>query len=860
VRLARRGLVAFALLAASGCARGHTPAFDPTFPDNDAARGRLIAARLASASPAITASEPLLVATSEGAEPTVFAYDIAKAAVRWRVALRAESRPELLGDLVMSTSGGELVALDRAIGALRWRAPIEGCAYLGAARDGDRLFAACAGAGATRASSVLAFDANSGRALWRRDAQGEVGRPAARDGVVLVPWQHQNLTLLDARDGRELLRLRSEDDVIDWVRADARGTFFGQRALYRLGSAGYAGKRDGASFVATHGEALPANPSAMESAFSPQPGTRSARGRIALHLEPEAIGAGGVRIAYDRYYFVFYRYVFAYDASGALRWSRLLDRDAIAGQALAAGLGLALEDGQVLLLAQDNGDTLLSQRTGVALGSATLSLAGLPAPAAARGEAPEAALRHGLTAIALDTDSRLVPARAYAVQRLAALTDPEVTRELLDVYSQSSTPPDLKRAVADALRTRRTGLEYLIDALLARYDFLDQTRPAPLAVIVPALVDAHETRAVPNLITRLRDHETPSAVVPALVHAIAVLGDDSAVPPVLAWLRMYRADSALAEQPDALIEAARFVAARGGAAGAVLLTALSGDGRANPALAAGIAALTAERAPSAAHEAPAEPVAAAAPTPALPDKLDQAAINAVFAEHAAELRACADDELARNPKLGQIRVAFIAESDGSTHALSFAPNSTELADCLYAKVASYRFPRFHADRQVATFTMNVREPAAPVAPAAPSAQPWWAVYAARAQAPAADAEPWWQGHQWLAPQMDLDTATAAHVAPAAASQAPNTTAAPAPAHATDTTTSSAATSARPPAAAPAAPTVTPPAPAASSAPVAPEVAASPAPAAPAASAPQTEDAWWVPAGSQPPAPSKAAPR
>ena len=89
--------------------------------------------------------------------------------------------------------------------------------------------------------------------------------------------------------------------------------------------------------------------------------------------------------------------------------------------------------------------------------------------------------------------------------------------------------------------------------------------------------------------------------------------------------------------------------------------------------------------------APAPEVAAAKVEP-LPDKLAQEAIDSVFAEHIDDLRACAIDEIGRNPQLAQLRIAFIAESNGATHALSFAPNTPELVDCLYAKVAAWAYP------------------------------------------------------------------------------------------------------------------------------------------------------------------------
>lgn len=815
--------IALCALAASGCGAAIAPAFDARFEDNDEARIAAIAGELAHAqAQAAPATANLLVATTYGAEPALIAYDLSQARVAWRVPLAAETRPELLGDLVVATAAGKLIGFDAATGQPRVQADLDGCAYLGAASDQGRIFVACQPAGPKHEARLLACDAQSGRRLWQRSAHGEIGRPAAYAGIVLVPWQRQSLSLIDARSGRERARVRSRDDVIDWVRAGAGGAFFGHRALYRLSAASARVSRDDPGRASLPSERLPGEPAAQASAFSPEPAGRSARGRIALYLEPEAIGDDGVRLARDRYYFVFYRYVFAFDANGTLRFSRVLAHDVIAGQAVAAGLVLVQDSGEALLLSEQDGSERMHLAIGAALASAALRAPSLQGVQAAT---PPVPLERGLTEIALDTDSRLVPARAYAVQTLAKLDAPEVTRELLDIYAQSVTPPELKRVAADALRTRRSGLEYLIDALMARYDFLEQTRPAPLAVIAPALVDAHDTRAVPHLLERLADHETPPSALPVLVHAIVELGDSSVVTPLLDWLRLYRNDSSFADQPEALIEAARGVLVHGGSEGPALLASIAQDGRANPALASGIASLLAPATAATAAAPPPETVAAKVEP--LPEKLAQEAIDSVFAEHIDDLRACAIDEIGRNPQLAQLRIAFIAESNGATHALSFAPNTPELVDCLYAKVSAYRFPHFRSGRQVAAYTFSLRPREQPQAPAEDGAEHhFWDFYAAKADPaqPWPEGEPWWRTHQWLAPM--LERSTPAPAATNAASK-PAPTPEPSPQQVPMATAAPATTTASNPPAAPA-----------------PATPATPPAQQPAA--PEGEDAWWVP--------------
>jgi outer membrane protein assembly factor BamB len=836
--------LALALLNAPGCGAGLSPAFDARFPDNDAASLGRVRAQLARApqQPAAAGSDALVLATTHGAEPELIAYDLGAQRARWRVPFRADSRPELLGDVALSASGERLFGFDAASGRSRFRAELPHCAYLGAARDGERIFFSCQHEGRTSLEArgrLTALDARSGSVLWKREASGTLGRPAALGGLVFVPWQRQSLSVLDADDGRELARLRTTDDVIEWVVTEGRGVLYGQKTLHRLDGRG---AERGQPLVAV--EALPGRPPLLPSAFEPQPGARSARGRVALYFEPEAT-ADGLRVAHGRFYAVFYRYVFAYDASGRLLWARALTHDVIAGRALPSGLAVVTERGQVLLLPGEDGEPLPQADLGVQLASARIAAPDLPARAARpapagiapalRGGASPLPLRRSLTEIALDTDTRLVPARAYAIAQLAALHEPDVTRDLLDVYAQTATAPELKRAVADALRARRTGLEHLVDALLARYDFIEQTRPAPLAVIVPALVEARETRAVPHLVKRMFDHETPIAQLPTVVAAVAELGGEDAIEPLLSFLRLYRADSSFVQQPEALIEAARGVLRHGGESGAAALAAIDGDGRATTALASSIAALLATQ-PSAAN-AQAPVAATAPPPPPPPETLSQDAINAAFAEHVDDLRACIIDELGRNPELAQVRIAFIAESDGSAHAFSFAPNRPEFVDCLYAKVASYRFPRFRSGREVARYVIAVRAREPVATPSTdPAQEPWWqwSARSPRASGAAKRPEPWWRSHQPLAPL----SVTAKTFAPSGAPPSPPATSAPSPAAA-------APPAPRSQAAAGAAPTA--PAPAAKETTTAPDGGAASATSPATPTAPAAEDAWWTPA-------------
>jgi hypothetical protein len=419
------------------------------------------------------------------------------------------------------------------------------------------------------------------------------------------------------------------------------------------------------------------------------------------------------------------------------------------------------------LLAADTGARSELAAVGVSLDSASLD--DWPEPAnRARPTTEEAAgsprLRSDLVTLALDPDNRLVPARGFAIDALAELPASEVTRDLLDIYAQTTMPPELKQRVSRALRTRRAGVEHLVDALLARYDFLEQSRPAPLSLLVPAIVQARETRAVPRLIERMNDHETPLSVLPAIVKAVTELGDATVVAPLLDFLRLYRSDSSFASEPDALLSAAAGVLRHGDSEQREMLAQLARAQGTSLPLSQGIAELLQ---PPASDRRIADQRRPAPEEPALPESLSQRAVNAVFARHIDDTRLCAIDELGRNPKLAQVRVAFIVEHDGTAHAWTFAPNSAEFVDCLYPKVRDYRFPRFARARQVARYVVALHtrsRDAAPEAPA-PGDAPFWA---SAARTPAAEdrgrGPSWWQSQQPLAPLAEARPAPTAEPA------------------------------------------------------------------------------------------------
>jgi len=783
---------------------------------------RAIAERIARAAAAPPSVLVIAIERSDGnAKPQLIAYDVASKALRFRVAVEETAEASQLGDLLLVREGTTLRALDASDGRELYRLALAEGRYAGAARAGERIGYALVHGRALDPEArcdLMLIDARSGARTGQLELPGDAGQPFAAGDFVLVPSQRQRIVVIDAARGEEVARLRAQSDAIEWldVTRDPSGRpllTFGGRGFHRLVPSE---AQPSASFRLPDAlSALPGRPSAPQSAYE-----RHAGRRIGLYVAPVPVGASELGLLADRAYFVFYTLVFAFDGRGALVYARQLSADAVAARVMTEGLLVATAKGELALLSHRDGATLASHAM-VGEHSAGLRSAELPErapealPASATSGA-DVALVLALIEAAGAEDSKLVPARIYAVEQLAKMQEAVITGALLELYERPNTPAELQSAIAAALSARRTGLSALVAALDRRYDFIEASRPAPLAIIAPALARGGEKAGAEGLLARLWDHETPVTALPSLARALGTLGDAKTAASLLEWIELYQADSSLREQPEALIEAARAALALDPKAGKPGLARLHQSGRMAAEPAHVIAALLAP--PKPVVSSPAEVAVAAAPAVVLPRLPSKRAIDDAFAAQLEALKPCVAEELKQNPKLLQLRIAFVAEADGSAHAFHFAPASQALTDCLYPKVASIRLPAFSEPRSVEQVVINMRREAAPVAEPAKAngSEPWWAFRAGPAR-PKTQATPWWRIEQLLPPRLDasagsaLDIEAGSQPIMAPAPTAPAVSPAPAPPTAMPT---------------PTAPT------------------SSPAPAPPAASA--ADDQWWVP--------------
>jgi hypothetical protein len=251
-----------------------------------------------------------------------------------------------------------------------------------------------------------------------------------------------------------------------------------------------------------------------------------------------------------------------------------------------------------------------------------------------------------------------------------------------------------------------------------------------------------------------------------LVAAIVTLGGDSARPALAKFFARYHADSSLAADPSALLTAARALWSSGDASFAAVVQYALHDPASSSDLVAGLTSLVeptsapvvAAVAAESVVSGPAEPVAAT---------LSDAAIARTLAEHADDLRSCVLAELARNPALRSVRLAFVVRGDGTLAGLQVLPDHDALLQCLRPKLTRARFPRSERAGRLASYTIAVHPEAnalAQLQPLAADEQTFWRAAALRAAAlpRVTDRPPWWQNQNPLF--LSIEAGTAAPVA------------------------------------------------------------------------------------------------
>jgi outer membrane protein assembly factor BamB len=559
----RRWLFCAAVLA--GCASGRHLGLSA--PDNDpvALRRALSASKVVkdTGKPRNATGKPLVFYVAAG---KIGAFDVAAGKDLWSLAAVPDGRFVVGHTLVVAREKGALVARAIATGQVAWRHTLPEGKLVGVAADGDRFFYVAG-------NGLVALDAK-GQVAWREHADGEIGAPAAAEGLVFVPHLQQWLSLIDAQTGKPYTRLRTLEEKVSFVRAGDDGVVYGSRGAFFLDEKAAQGSQKGATY------ARPALPEFAKPLLGPDAYLVSGAGYSALdrarvlwraHPTP-----GGLELQHGGLVVLHFKYFIAFDAQGTVRWAAREARDVAAAEQDGGTIAFLTTGGELAALDIETGGRVTLGTVGKRASGATFDLAGWKPPET---KAP-GSIAEGLLDIVRDKDARFAPIRRWAAGALGDLPAdvPGLTAALIEVVRDPHAPPDVVAAAGTSLarRIRPEEAKLLVPGLAARTEFGPLRGVGALAGAAGAL---RAKALVPLLVAQLGDPVTAEGDLAAIATALGQIGDGRAFRPLANLLLLHRADPAHALEAGPYAAVARAVRDVGGAEGRAFLGFVVGDGK-----------------------------------------------------------------------------------------------------------------------------------------------------------------------------------------------------------------------------------------------------------------------------------------
>ncbi|MGE0545496.1 MAG: PQQ-binding-like beta-propeller repeat protein [Kofleriaceae bacterium] len=593
-----RSLVCAALVLATAC--GGKAVFRLSSDDNNPLALEQALARRhlpASPKPINAAHQPRVFVVQGGATKQILAYDLAAARLLWRTDADVQSRISVGGDFIVLLEGGRVAGRDQQTGAPRWKAGAVGTPVAVAA-DAERAYVVSKDGNKWW---LAAIDGRSGDMLWKSDAAGQLGAPAAHGGVVYVPFLNQWLSIVDGRTGEQMTRVRGIDEQISMLDVTSQTAYYGSKhGVFRLDAHSASGKRADATYGQFSVPPQLERTTYGRDAYDPVQNTYSAADRARMLWSAEPSTSGPMKLAGDTFAVHYFRYVFGFSATGELRWAfnhprvELVSSDhtgSVIVAVSAAGDIVALDPHSGAVRARAN-----TGATGPVLGATFdadgWSPAGPPEPIDTRAT---------LVAMFRDRDARFVGVKELAATAVAAQPGAEATSDLLGVLGDDRAPDRLKEVVVNLLIKRKdpASLPVLAAQLALHSDYIARTEPVALGAVAKAIAGLgsltidpkQQEAAVVALQSHLDAAATPSPDLVQVIAAIAALGGNTARMALASHLWLYHADDDLGGNPawqKAIVEA--LSSATGGPAERAVLRQVADDPRSEPGLVATIRA------------------------------------------------------------------------------------------------------------------------------------------------------------------------------------------------------------------------------------------------------------------------------
>ncbi|MGE5181083.1 MAG: PQQ-binding-like beta-propeller repeat protein [Acidobacteriota bacterium] len=595
-------LVAVALVGLVAAACGPKPMFRLSSEDND--RSALVAALAhrelpAQRVPVNAAGKPRVFVVAGAAQKQIVAYDLVAGAALWTQPANVTSRVQVGGDFIVELEGKQLVARDQQHGNVRWKLDVPG-AFVGSAADRERAYVVWREGTDQKPHFHLAgYDGASGGRLWKADAEGQLGAPVAQGGVVYAPYFDQWLSIIDGKTGKQLARIRNEDDQISMVRATSQTVYYGSKqGVYRLDARSANGTRKASTYGQVKIPPQLDRASYGRDVYDPVQNAYTAADRARVLFASEQGDEGPLKFQGDAYAIHYFRYVLGFSTSGELVWAYSHPRvELVASTHTGAAIVAIAQNGELVALDPKTGALRLEQKlqvSGPVMGATFDADGWAPPPGTGEPVATVAAL----AAIAKDRDARFDKVKELAVTALAKLPGPEVTKQLLALLSDQRAPQKLKDQVADQLVERKdpASLPVLVAQLQTRTDFLAKTEPESLGPVAKAIAGLGGSKLDPkdvaSALAALRVHlEAPTTQTPDLVQviaAMAAIGGGSERPALASHLLLYHADDDLGGDLAWVQAIVHALQTHGGPGERELLRQVAEDPRTKPPLAAAI--------------------------------------------------------------------------------------------------------------------------------------------------------------------------------------------------------------------------------------------------------------------------------
>ena len=518
----------------------------------------------------------------------------------WRYRGAVDVMPSVAPDgVVLASGGGKAFALDGKTGQPFWSVSVAPLQVRGGADDG-KISVLSLGKPRSSKSRLIAVD-RSGKTVLDLDSSTELGRPAVRAGVALVPWGGQYVSAIDVTSGGELGRLLTRE--LPSHALDVGGTlYFGQHALVRLDEhIKYAESFQATRYMFKPRE-LPGTPVWLGNGLDVPEIDRSARAKIRLFAAPESTPQG-IAIATGSYAGTYFRALYGLSvADGHLLWADALTADVIGGGPAASGFVFCDETGKVHLYDAEGGvgavADLGQKLVGCSVGATELRVAGTPRGALAL--QIEQSFSH------LDPD--MAPAEALLISELGKLDDPAVTRIVIALAEDPRVPPAQRESARQLLSRRQNGSEFMLAALEHHYDFVSGEQAPPVGPLADALRGLRDQRAAAPLARHLNDPADSMDDVVRAAHALEVLATSTELRDLTTFFALYRATADEPTLVQAVLSVAVALLRVGGADARAVVERAVADPLTQPEVQRGLAKLVAPKAaPKPAPSASAKP-------------------------------------------------------------------------------------------------------------------------------------------------------------------------------------------------------------------------------------------------------------